>query len=201
MRMAALAETGNAGVRVWDLTTNKPLTEIVSSDTGRSFFAGTLSPDGQTVATGERSGTVALWDAATGKLVKELGKLSGSVASVSVSPDGTKILAATSHSAPKPDWRMWDLATGDHVPSPAGVPHASMFAPGGRLFGFKKNPAVFRRSSVQDYLGVLYGLATGAEERVVGSVRELGIHVRREADGRRRVGRRHAAAVARVRPL
>ena len=165
-RLAAFSNSGDAGVWVWDLTTNQVLAKIELGKVGRSFSAGTMTPDGQTILLGDHAGGVSLWDAASGKVRKELGKLKSEITAVDISPDGKQALAASG--GPPSDWGVWDVATGDRLPTPAinGTPIA--FAPGGCLFGFKKNPSFFLTSSVQQQLGVLWDVAAGKEERVLG---------------------------------
>jgi eukaryotic-like serine/threonine-protein kinase len=186
-RMLAFADAGDAGAGVWDLTTNKPLANVRLFNVNRTFTSGTLAPDGMTLVLGERSGVVSLWDATTGKPGKELGKLSDSIRSVSVSDDGKRVLAAAGSVQSKPEWRMWDLATGAAIPTSANIPLAIVFAPGGRVLGMKKNPSIslpspvrqqfavlwslagiLIRSSVHEEVTVLWDLASGKEERVFG---------------------------------
>jgi WD40 repeat protein/predicted Ser/Thr protein kinase len=177
-RLAAFSNAGFAGIQVWDLTTNQVLGKVEMMGTGRSFSAGTMTPDGQTLVLGDRAGGVSLWDATTGKLRKELATLKGAIAAVDASRDGKQVLAACRTGSP--EWGIWDLATGNRVPTPPAIGLAVAFAPGGRVLGFKKNPALFLRSSVQQELGVLWDVATGREERVLGPMRSWSF----SADGR-----------------
>jgi WD40 repeat protein len=73
-----------------------------------------FAPDGKTLATGGRDGTVRLWDAATGKEIEEFTIPKGEITSVAFSPDG-QILAASSSSRSGDnkktggEIRLWDL--------------------------------------------------------------------------------------------
>jgi WD40 repeat protein/DNA-binding SARP family transcriptional activator len=59
---------GQAGPRLWDITTGRPLGPPL---TGLNGFAGTvdMSPDGSTVLGADESGNVVLWDVATGTVI------------------------------------------------------------------------------------------------------------------------------------
>jgi RNA polymerase sigma factor (sigma-70 family) len=69
------------------------------------------APDGKTLATGEYLGTIRLWDATSGKEIRQFRDLqSGRTPTVAFSPDGA-ILASTSSNA----LVMWEVATGKEV--------------------------------------------------------------------------------------
>lgn len=72
-----------------------------------------FSPNGRLVATGSWRGTAKLWDAASGRLLRNfVGHLHG-VTSVAFSPDNTKLLTGSSDRTA----RLWDLASGKHLQS------------------------------------------------------------------------------------
>jgi RNA polymerase sigma factor (sigma-70 family) len=107
-----LAHGGKGDVTLWDVATGRE-TGRISGGPAAPIHAAALSADGNRVVTvegpdsqmvGDR--TLRLWDRATGKPVRELGK--GPYASVSLSPDGTR-LAAVRH-----DGRidLWDVPAG-----------------------------------------------------------------------------------------
>ncbi len=75
-------------MRIWDLTRNKPLSEINLSKDRRNFTCAALSADGKIVALGQSSGEVTFWQAETGTLVRQFAKLPDAVTSLSFSPDG-----------------------------------------------------------------------------------------------------------------
>ncbi|MCX4902462.1 hypothetical protein OG571_46870 (plasmid) [Streptomyces sp. NBC_01369] len=68
-----------------------------------------FSPDGRTLATAGDGGTVRIWDAATGRLLKSLLGLTGRVFSAVFSPDGRTLATASSGNA---SVQLWDTDTG-----------------------------------------------------------------------------------------
>jgi RNA polymerase sigma factor (sigma-70 family) len=112
-------------------------------------FSVALSPDGKTLATGinhfdpSRSGEVALWDTATGKVRTVLEGHTELVQSLAFSPDG-KRLASASHDKTV---KVWDTATGKEVRSFAvtddrGCAMSVTFSPDGKTLavGYAKGP-------------------------------------------------------------
>lgn len=73
--------------------------------TSRDVHALAFSPDGKMVVSGAADGSIRVWEAATGKVLKTFEEPEG-ISSVIFSPDG-KILAATSKEV-----ILWELATG-----------------------------------------------------------------------------------------
>lgn len=99
-----------------------------------------FSPDGLTVATASNDGTVILWDAFTGQVIRtirpgqEPGGRTGAVRTVQFSRDGKTILTAGYDGI----IRIYDVATGTasrQISPPAGVPPSAfvvaMFSPDG----------------------------------------------------------------------
>lgn len=139
--MAAFSSFGDAGVQLWDIAQKSPGTAIKVSQHQRQFSSCALSPDGNTIALGERSGVVCLWDAKSGKLVREFAKLPRSVDSLSFSRNGKWLAAARAdqrngerllpftESPRNEDMVVWEIATG-----------AELFHPKGRGFVVQFNP-------------------------------------------------------------
>ena len=81
--------------------------------TGTGDFAGTLaySPDGSLLATSGDSGTVHLWNANTGELIRTFPGHEGTVNALSFSPEGRRLLSAGDDSAAI----EWDLVSGNQL--------------------------------------------------------------------------------------
>ncbi len=68
----------------------------------------TYSPDGATVATGSQDGTVALWDARDGSLIRTLIGHSDGVNSIAFSPDGQRLISGSDDRTAI----LWDVSQG-----------------------------------------------------------------------------------------
>jgi WD40 repeat protein len=101
--------------------------------------AACLTPDGRRFATGDRTGRVQLWDAATGELLQDFGKLNREVIQMAFSPDARYLAACAVFGG-----KVWDLITGETVLemrtlSTPAVSHA-FFSPDGKLFSYNALP-------------------------------------------------------------
>jgi len=75
------------------------------------------SSDGRLIASGDLSGAVRVWDAASGAVIASFRSESNRVVSVAVSPDGTEIAAGGQDAVV----RRWSLATGTALPPLTGA--------------------------------------------------------------------------------
>jgi eukaryotic-like serine/threonine-protein kinase len=175
-RMAAVSPYGDAGARIWDVTTNKPIVDINYATTQRRFCAAALSADGRTIAMGEQSGAISLWDASTGQLEREFAKLNRSVTTLSFSPDGRLLAAA--HVDPRngemlmpwleeprnEELVVWNVASGKEAFHPKGYGDVVQFSPdGSRLFTLKKNTAFRAVATAPESFSALFDTSTWTE--------------------------------------
>ncbi len=114
-------------IRLWDVTTGKikktltgyKVSEITNRHLNRIRYAShtvvdrvAFSPDGNTLACGNRNGTIRLWNVNSGKLKKTSSEHQSFITGLTFSPDG-KLLASGSEEGLI---LVWNLKTGDHAP-------------------------------------------------------------------------------------
>ncbi len=175
-RLASFSFSADSGVRVWDLLTRKPLTEICLSKIGKSFRQGVFNNDGKSLILLEEDGTLGIWNAETGERTREWKKIAGPVSHLSLSPDGKMLAAAFSQrrngemllplaEAPRQeDLVVWDLNTGKELHHPKGYGMGALFSPDGtKLFTFKKNTAMRLTPSTPEFFVALFDTATWKE--------------------------------------
>ena len=99
-----------------------PISVIASKDsdvflertlTGHSYVLNSvaISPDGNTLASGDRGGTIKLWNLATGEQIRTLTGHSFQAFSVAFSPDRKTLASGGGDSTIK----LWNLATGEQI--------------------------------------------------------------------------------------
>ena len=110
----AIATFGNGTVLLWESTLLPDTRNLVRTFEGHTarVHSVAFSPlDGNTIASGDKSGNIHLWDADTGELLRALDKGEYSIA---FSPDGNTIASGGSwHNFNTPSFRLWNADTGE----------------------------------------------------------------------------------------
>jgi WD40 repeat protein/tetratricopeptide (TPR) repeat protein len=132
--------------KVWDAKTGSALLELKGQEGAESMSMGAFSPDGRRVVTwgitrkkGQIKGVATVWDAKGTVLVK-LNGLPRSVASVSFSPDGTRLFTSSGDGKAL----AWDASTGKERPGEAIPPldRNGRISPDGRLLAYVRENRV-----------------------------------------------------------
>jgi WD40 repeat protein len=118
--------------RVWDVATGALRSRLEDGHSSRAW-GGDLSPDGSLIASCARDGTVCLWEAESGTLLRRLPGHSAAATAAVFSPDGATLATCGSDRIV----RMWDVATGALSLAIGG--HSDLildivFSPDGALF-------------------------------------------------------------------
>ena len=105
-----IASAGGDGglftVKVWDSKSGEAFTLPDTAPGDPEFFAAAFSRDGRYLVTGQRDGTVRVWDTRTRKEVAILDSGGPAIRAVVISPDGRRLAASRDDGAVK----LWDTA-------------------------------------------------------------------------------------------
>jgi WD40 repeat protein len=115
-------DTGTGTILLLD-TGDYQVTRRIKTGEGDNPLALAFSPDSQllaTASTGDASGTIQLWHAATGTLDTVIGPGSSQVRDLAFSPDGTMLATASQDAAV----RLWNVATRQLTATLASLPEA-----------------------------------------------------------------------------
>jgi len=144
-----LASATGGALKVWEVATGNELRTI---PVGGSLRAVAFSPDGRTVAVGNTSNEITLWDATTGLQTGTLKGHSGQVNSLDFSSDGSLLASGSVDQSA----RLWNVATGQQArvfTGHTGQVDGVSLSPDGRLLA----------SASWDLTVRLWDTATGAE--------------------------------------
>jgi WD40 repeat protein len=151
------------GIRLWELATQKERAVLWRPDINSAFF----SPDGKALFTAgwdvqQRRAFLSLWEAATGKSLRELTEPSNPFEDMALSADG-KLLAAVI-----PGWKrsvlLWQTDTGKELRRIPGNPEfrqAVAFLPGRGVLAVLDGPRPQRDSRVMEHFIHLWDITTG----------------------------------------
>ena len=103
-----LAVTGKDDVVIIDVRTGKILSRTVAAETVHALA---FSPDGKLLASGSAQGIVQLYDAATGKVVRQI-KNDRPILRIEFAVDGTTRISVIVGTTDDPALRVWDSTTG-----------------------------------------------------------------------------------------
>jgi WD40 repeat protein len=121
-----LLTAGSDGARYWDIATGKEIYRLPSG----GVYDVAISPDGTKLLSCSSDRLIHVWDAATGKKVKQLKGHTDEVIGVAVSPDGRMVASSGYHC----QLRLWNLDTGELTASPGGREGQGVaFSPDGKL--------------------------------------------------------------------
>ncbi|WP_373867165.1 WD40 repeat domain-containing protein [Trichormus variabilis] len=109
-----LVSGGLDGIRLWDLPQQRPLSTLVRFD--NAIYTLAISPDGQTLASGDSQGVVKLWNLSNGKLIQQLQAHSQIVTAVAFTPNGERLVTSSRDKTIK----IWDVNNGVQVQTLTG---------------------------------------------------------------------------------
>jgi len=110
---------------LWDATTGRVIHRLMCPAGTGVFADRAISPDGKTVAAAGRD-TVAFWDVASGKPIRQIVVDESDLRKIAFSPDGRTLATAGADrimsGTPGRDWRvrLWEVATGRELHSQPG---------------------------------------------------------------------------------
>ena len=103
-----VATAHNGGIRVWNPRTGEELWRVIGPRGLMGRIGLTFTPDGKSLIASGPAGSLNVWNAETGTLVRQLGRSSSPIADVAVSPDGSILGAACDDGTVQ----IWNIATG-----------------------------------------------------------------------------------------
>jgi eukaryotic-like serine/threonine-protein kinase len=105
----------NHSLQTWEVRTRQTRTSIPLAPLRSLCFAG-LSPDRRALLTGQQDGTVAFWDAASGKMLRTCRAHTRPIRAFAFSPDSQVVVSASEDTTCK----LWSLATQQELATLSG---------------------------------------------------------------------------------
>ncbi len=149
--MIRASPEGNAKseLKLWDAQTGKSLGKLKAHETPITGLA--FTPDGQTLVTGSRDGTLKIWDWGQRQTRQEVtAKVRSEISRLAIAPDGRTLAVGGLNGSVQ----LWDLTTGkekDPLQGHQNRVNAVAFAPNGQTLA----------SSSDDRTVILWDLTTG----------------------------------------
>ena len=119
---AVASASRDHSVRLWDAATGRELRSLEVNDVAKARVA--FAPDGQSLAYGDWEGAVVVWDLGRGAEARRFPAGRQPVESLAFAPDGRSLLSGTRFDG---SVRLWDPATGQELPGPAGLGRQACF--------------------------------------------------------------------------
>ena len=110
----AMGDNGRSMI-VWDVASGNPLRTIEAEP---SLFSVAISPDGRTLASRAMAGTTQLWDADSGRMIRQIETDGAGQGRTVFSPDGTLVATGGADKS----IRLWQVATGKRLKTLTGHP-------------------------------------------------------------------------------
>jgi WD40 repeat protein len=145
-------------VRLWDAHSRVLIADAKGSDSDWSIH---FSSDGSRLAIARPGDSVQLWDVTSGRALGRIAGPKGTMALVSVSPDGNRLATATLGGLAA---RVWDVASGSLVAAVPGRISVLDFGPDGRVFAAGGADGVIHLWTAGRGTSTLAGTAAGVTQ-------------------------------------
>lgn len=153
-----LASIGNQPLRLWDVESGEQLGSFSHGYTRSAAF----SPDGRQLVSASENGTLAVWDVATGKILRSLAGHTNRVLSMAQRADGAQLASGSEDRTIK----VWDVATGTELHTltgHGGSVWSVAYSPDGAVLASSGDDRTVRLWHVESgaHLATLFSTGTG----------------------------------------